>query len=458
MFNNYFIDSWQKGILYLVTILVIALLWFLAKKKVKFSYRVLISLAIGILVGLLLGPVKTDINGEQTTIMATIRPIGQLYLRLIQMVVMPLVLTSIIRSFTSMEDTNVLKRIGLKTIFWLLLTTAIATIIGFLFAYIPDLGKGFVQLTPPREPVIQSIENVILNFFPNNIFGALTGNVAIPVVVFGIFVAIAIIVESKRHPERVKPFLDVNNSFNDIIVRITKFILRLTPYAVFSFITYAIGRNDVQMLKQLGIYILLIHGAMLFHFIFVQMGLLFINRINPIKFLTNFWPAMVVAFSTQSSYGTMPVNIKTLEERVGVDTKIANFVAPIGANVGLNACGGIFPAMVAVITVNSMGGTFTLVQALVLVLTTTIASIGIAGVPGIATIAAAVTLSALGLPIEGIALVAAVDPLIDMGRTMINVVGSGITATLVAKSEKELNFDIFNKDNKNAFESGENIE
>lgn len=458
MFNNYFIDSWQKGILYLVTILVIALLWFLAKKKVKFSYRVLISLAIGILVGLLLGPVKTDINGEQTTIMATIRPIGQLYLRLIQMVVMPLVLTSIIRSFTSMEDTNVLKRIGLKTIFWLLLTTAIATIIGFLFAYIPDLGKGFVQLTPPREPVIQSIENVILNFFPNNIFGALTGNVAIPVVVFGIFVAIAIIVESKRHPERVKPFLDVNNSFNDIIVRITKFILRLTPYAVFSFITYAIGRNDVQMLKQLGIYILLIHGAMLFHFIFVQMGLLFINRINPIKFLTNFWPAMVVAFSTQSSYGTMPVNIKTLEERVGVDTKIANFVAPIGANVGLNACGGIFPAMVAVITVNSMGGTFTLVQALVLVLTTTIASIGIAGVPGIATIAAAVTLSALGLPIEGIALVAAVDPLVDMSRTMINVVGSGITATLVAKSEKELNFDIFNKDNKNAFEGGENIE
>ena len=458
MFNNYFIDSWQKGILYLVTILVIALLWFLAKKKVKFSYRVLISLAIGILVGLLLGPVKTDINGEQTTIMATIRPIGQLYLRLIQMVVMPLVLTSIIRSFTSMEDTNVLKRIGLKTIFWLLLTTAIATIIGFLFAYIPDLGKGFVQLTPPREPVIQSIENVILNFFPNNIFGALTGNVAIPVVVFGIFVAIAIIVESKRHPERVKPFLDVNNSFNDIIVRITKFILRLTPYAVFSFIAYAIGRNEVQMLKQLGIYILLIHGAMLFHFIFVQMGLLFINRINPIKFLTNFWPAMVVAFSTQSSYGTMPVNIKTLEERVGVDTKIANFVAPIGANVGLNACGGIFPAMVAVITVNSMGGTFTLVQALVLVLTTTIASIGIAGVPGIATIAAAVTLSALGLPIEGIALVAAVDPLIDMSRTMINVVGSGITATLVAKSEKELNFDIFNKDNKYAFESGENIE
>lgn len=458
MFNNYLIDSWQKGILYIITILVVLLLMRMAKKRVKFSYRVITSLVIGIVVGLLLGQIKTDINGNQVTIMATVRPIGQLYLRLIQMVVMPLVLTSIIRSFTNLDDTNILKRIGFKTLFWLLLTTAIATLIGFLFAFIPGLGKGFVELTPPREANIQSIESVILNFFPNNIFQSLTGNVAIPVVVFGIFVAVAIIVESRRHPERVKPFLDFNNSFNDIIIRITKFILRLTPYAVFSFITYAIGRNDVDMLKQLGLYILLIHAAMLFHFLFVQMGILILNGISPIQFLKNFWPTMVVAFTTQSSYGTMPVNIKTLEDRVGVSPKIANFVAPIGANVGMNACGGIFPAMVAVITVNSMGQTFSVVQAVILILTTTIASIGIAGVPGIATIAAAVTLSALGLPIEGIALVAAVDPLIDMSRTLVNVTGVGVTATLVAKSEKELNFELFNKKKEIAFESGDSVE
>lgn len=455
MFNNYLIDSWQKGILYVITIMVIILLNYMAKKKIKFSYRVLTSLVIGIIVGILLGQVKTDIDGESTTIMATIRPIGQLYLRLIQMVVMPLVLTSIIRSFTNLDDTNILKRIGVKTLFWLLFTTALATIIGFMFAFIPGLGKGFVELTTPGEPKIQSIESVILNFFPNNIFSALTGNVAIPVVVFGIFVAVAIIVESRRHPERVKPFLDFNNSFNDIIIRITKFILRLTPYAVFSFITYAIGRNDLNMLKQLAIYILLIHGAMLFHFVFVQMGLLLLNGVSPIKFLKNFWPTMVVGFTTQSSYGTMPVNIKTLEDRVGVSPKIANFVAPIGANVGMNACGGIFPAMVAVITVNSMGHSFSLVQAIILVITTTIASIGIAGVPGIATIAAAVTLSALGLPIEGIALVAAVDPLVDMARTMINVTGVGVSATLVAKSENELDLELFNKPKERAFETGE---
>lgn len=452
MFENYIIDSWQKGVLYLITILVMGLLYFMAKKKVKFSYRVLTSLFIGIIVGLLLGNVKTTINGESDTIMATVRPIGQLYLRLIQMVVMPLVLTSIIRSFTNLDDTNLLKRIGLKTLFWLLLTTAIATIIGFTVAYIPSLGKGFILDTSSGNRDVPLIENVILDFFPNNIFSALTGNFAIPVVVFSIFVSVAIIVERKRHPERVEPFLKFNNSFNDIIVRITKFILRLTPYAVFSFITFAIGRNDIDALKQLGLYIVLIHVAMLIHFIFIQMGLLLINKISPIKFLKNFWPTMVVGFTTQSSYGTMPVNIKTLEERVGVSSKVANFVAPVGANVGMNACGGIFPAMVAVMTVNAQGGSFTILEAVLLVLITTIASIGIAGVPGIATIAAAVTLSALGLPIAGIALVAAVDPLIDMSRTMINVTGVGVSATLVAKSEKELDFDLFNKEKERAFQ------
>src|SRR5690625_5210221 len=140
--------------------MVIILLNYMAKKKIKFSYRVLTSLVIGIIVGILLGQVKTDIDGESTTIMATIRPSDQLYLRLIQMVVMPLVLTSIIRSFTNLDDTNILKRIGVKTLFWLLFTTALATIIGFMFAFIPGLGKGFVELTTPGEPRIQSIESV----------------------------------------------------------------------------------------------------------------------------------------------------------------------------------------------------------------------------------------------------------------------------------------------------------
>ncbi|VEU80993.1 dicarboxylate/amino acid:cation symporter [Haploplasma axanthum] len=447
MFNNYKIDSWQKLVLYIVTILVIGFLFYTGSKKWKFSIRVLIGMGLGILVGLTLGqttsPYTSNGSTSDLTIIRVIKPIGDLYLKLIQMVIMPLVLTAIIKSFTTLESTDKLKKIGVKTLFWLLLTTAIATIIGFAFASIFSLGKGY-EVGTRTPPTIVPIENVILNFFPNNIFTALSGNVAIPVVIFALFVSIAIIIEKKRHPERVKPFVEFNNSLNAIMVRVTKIVLKMTPYAVFTFMAYAVGRNNFETLKMLGKYILIIYLAMFVHFVIVQMGLLAAHGISPFKFIRKYWSAMTVAFLTQSSYGTMPVSIKALTEDVGVSDRVANFVAPIGANVGMNACGGIFPAMVAVITANVFGIDFDIVKVLLLVLITTISSIGIAGVPGIATIAATVTLSALGLPIEGIAIVFAVDALVDMGRTMINVTGAGVTAVLVAKSENELDMEKLN--------------
>lgn len=357
---------------------------------------------------------------------------------------MPLVLTAIIKSFTSLESTDKLKKIGLKTLFWLLLTTAIATVIGIVFALVFKLGSTFDLGAGTGRP-IQPIENVILDFFPNNIFTALSGNVAIPVVVFGIFVSIAFMIETKRKPERVQPFIDFNNSVNQIMTRITKIVISFTPYAVLSFMAFAIGRNNVSALKELGLYLVVIYLAMAVHFVFVQMGLLAGHKLSPIQFIKKFGHALTMGFITQSSYGTMPVSIRTLEEKVGVSSRVANFVAPIGANVGMNACGGIFPAMVAIITANATPNfQLTFVHMVLIVLITTISSIGIAGVPGIAMIAATVTLSALGLPLEGILIVAAVDPLVDMGRTMVNVSGVGVTAVLVAKSENELDLEMYN--------------
>src|SRR5690606_19915216 len=216
------------------------------------------------------------------------------------------------------------------------------------------------------------------------------------------------------------------------------------PYAVFTFMAYAVARSNFETLKQLGFYILLIYGAMLFHFIFVQMGLLKVMGISPINFLRKFSPAMFLAFTTQSSYGTLPVTMESLTKRVGVSDKVTNFVGPLSANVGMNACGGIFPAVVAVLTANAYGIQFGIVEFILLLVITTISAIGIAGVPGIATIAAAVVLSSLGLPIDGIALIVAVDPLVDMGRTLINVIGGGVASTIVARRENELNFEVLN--------------
>lgn len=448
MFQNYKIDTWQKGILYLVTLLVVALIYYTGKKKLKFGLRVIIGMTLGIIVGLTLGTTKTMINGSETTIIATIRPIGQVYLKLIQMVVVPLVLTSVIKSFTSLESTDKLKTIGLKTLFWLLITTTIGAAIGFVFAWIPELGSKFSTGPTDYTRVIQPIEDVILGFFPNNIVSALGGSLVIPVIVFGLFVSVAIIVENKRHPERTALFVEFNNSLNTIIVRVTKMVIKLTPYAVFTFMAYAVGRSNFETLKQLGLYIGIMYAAMLFHFVFVQMLTLKLHGISPIKFLQKFSPAMALAFTSQSSYGTLPVTIKSLHERAGVSERVANFVGPIGANIGMNACGGIFPAVVAVLTANAYGIELGVIEFILLLVITTVSAIGIAGVPGIATIAAAVVLSSLGLPIEGIALIIAVDPLIDMGRTMINVTGVGVAGMLVAKSEKELDFDVLNSEPK----------
>lgn len=440
MFVNLAIDSWQKAVLYVVTLLAILLLHFLAKRKVKFSYRVLVALGLGLLTGIALGSVST-----------TIRPIGQLYVRLISMVVIPLVFVSILRSFTQLGTSEKLKSISVRSLFWLLSTTAVATALGLVAALLFEIGKGFDVsdiVYTPREVV--PIETVLLNLFPNNIVAHMVNNQMIPVIIFAVFIALSINFEARRKPEAVKPVTDLIEASSKVMVGVTKMVIKFTPYGVFALMANAAGRNNIETLKSLLVYILLMYGVMLIHFVFVQLGLIaVVGKLNPIQFVKNIFPAQVVAFTSQSSYGTLPVTVKTLTDRNGVSEKIASFVAPLGANIGMNACGGIFPAMVAIFTANAFGINLQFTDYILIIFTTTIASIGIAGVPGIATIAATVVLATLGLPIEGIALVAGVDALIDMGRTAINVTGTMVSATLTAKKENELDLEVYYKDKSN---------
>lgn len=437
MFTNLRIDSWQVLVLYIVTILVVAFLMGMRNKRVKFSYRVLTALGLGLVVGTLFG--------EDATI---IRPIGSLYVRLIMMIVIPLVFTSIIKSFTDLKDSSKVKSIGGWSVFWLLFTTALATIIGLIYATSFNLGLDFdtssISYTP-REVV--PFEEVILNLFPNNIVSHMAENQMVPVIIFALFISIAMIVERKKHPDLVEPFKNFIDSFQLIMVRLTKFVMRFTPYGVFALIANAAGRNNIDTMKALGLYIIIHYVALITHFLIVHLPLItFVARLNPIRFIKKIYPASIVGFTSQSSYGTLPVTIRSLTDRVGVSERIASFTSPLGANVGMNACGGIFPAMVAVITANAFGLDLAVSDYFLIVLTTTIASIGIAGVPGIASIAASVVLLSLGLPLEGIGLIIGVDALIDMGRTSLNVTGTMVSATLVANHEDELNRDIFNED------------
>jgi len=438
MFENLAIDSWQQAVLYLVTAGAMSCLWLLSKRRVGFSIRVGIALLFGLTIGF--------VFQERAVVL---RPIGLVYVRLIMMIVVPLVFTSIIKSFTDLKDQNKLKSIGLKTLFWLLTTTGIATFIAIIFGNVFNLGEGFSvgsNAYTPREVI--PIEQVLLDLVPSNIVNHMASNQMVPVIIFAIFISIAMILQMKKNPESVQPFKSFIDSFQAIMVRLTKMVMRFTPYGVLALIANAAARSDIDALRALGLYIIVFYAAMITHFVIVHLGLItLVARLNPWQFIKNIYPAQIVGFTSQSSYATLPVTIRTLTSRVGVNDRISSFVAPLGANVGMNACGGMFPAFVAIITANVFGLDLSIAEYGLIILTTMVASIGIAGVPGIASIAATVVLASLGLPLEGIGLVIGVDALVDMGRTALNITGTMVSATLVAVSEDELDKEVYKQEN-----------
>ena len=239
---------------------------------------------------------------------------------------------------------------------------------------------------------------------------------------------------------------DVISSLTNILHEVVKFIIRLTPYGVFALIAGVTSRYGLDTLQQLGSIIITSYVAMIIHFVLIFGGLvLFVAKVNPLRFFQKIYPMLAVAFTTRSSYATLPINLEVITKRLHVSPRIASFVAPLGASVNFNACGGIWPAIVAVFTAEIFNINLTMTDYIVLVLVSMISSIGVAGVPGPAVISTTVVLTALGLPIEGIAIVAGVEALIDMGRTAVNATGTTVTSLLVAKSEGEFDRDAFNR-------------
>ncbi|MDO5040147.1 dicarboxylate/amino acid:cation symporter, partial [Clostridium sp.] len=231
----------------------------------------------------------------------------------------------------------------------------------------------------------------------------------------------------------------------DIVLRITKMVLSLIPYGVFALIAVAGAKNGIDTIKSLIGVILAVYISALIQMGVVHTGLVaFIAKKNPFKFLKGIFPAQVVAFTSQSSYGTLPVTIKSLVGNLGVKEEIASFVAPLGSTIGMNGCGGLYPAIVAVFVANVFNIELTPYSYALIIITTIVSSIGIAGVPGAATMSTTVVLATLGLPIEGMAMVIAVDSVIDMIRTTTNVTGSAVAAVVVNETEKRKNKNIAN--------------
>lgn len=400
----------------------------------KFSFATLTALTLGVVLGIIF---KENILFLDT--------VGKAYMSLIKMIVVPLVVTSLITSIVRLENLDTLKSIGLKTFTVLLGTTGAAAFIGIIVASSLNLGQGlrFIGAENFKAREIPGFSKVLIDMLPSNPLAAIVENKIIPIVIFSMFIAIALVIEDNINKEKAKPFKDFILSSYDIVLRITKMVLRIIPYGVFALIATAAAKNGMDTLMSLIWVILAVYIAAFLQFLFVYTPLIsFVARMNPLKFFKGIFPAQVVAFTSQSSYGTLPVTIKSLVEGVGVSENIASFVAPLGSTIGLNGCGGFYPAIVAIFAANVFNVELTIYSYILIVLTAIISSIGIAGVPGSATMSTTVMLAALGLPIEALAMVIAVDSIIDMIRTATNVTGASVAALVVDQTEKRKEYKV----------------
>ena len=409
------------------TLLCFGFLYYLKKKKVDFGKRTLLALVIGLGIGLVF-------RGNTQYV----APFGQVFTRLISAIVIPLLFFSIMSSITSIDNTSKLKSLGLRSVFWLLLNTAIAATITLFVAKALNIGAGFNLVLAsdyvPRE--VPSVVETIVNFFPNNIFAHAVNNEVIPFIIFTVMMSVALVKLNTYQEDIARPIIDGVQRINKLVFQFIRPIIALTPYAVVSYIASAVTRDAAKDMSALLVVVVVAYAISLFQMYIVHGTLVSVfGKMNPIRFFKAIWPAQVVAFTSQSSIGTIPVTVRQLTEEIDVHEDTASFVSALGANIGMPACTGMWPMLIAIFTINAMGIEMTFIKYALLIVYCIFVSFGTAGVPGTATIGATAVLAAAGLPVEAIMVLSPISALVDMVRTATNVTGAAAAAVIVDHQE-----------------------
>lgn len=416
-------------------LLLIGILAFMAKKDVDFGIRTITAMGLGILLGIIFRG-KLDY----------VQPIGKIYVSLISAFVIPLLFFSVVSSISALDNIQRLKSIGVKSVAWLTGNTFIASSLTVIMSLLFFVGKG-AEVSLPTDYVAKEVPvftQVIIDLFPKNIFAQASNNAIVPIILFSVIIGVALVSLSSENEKDAKPFKDFIDSGSKIIYKVISFIIELTPYAVLTLVASAVSSNGPEKLLPL-FSVLLIAYLACFIQTFLVSGILIatVAKLNPLKFFKHIWPAQVVAFTSQSSIGTIPVTVKSLKSS-GVSESIASFVAPLGANMGMPGCAGIWPTLLAVFAINALKIDYTVYQYIFLIVLATIVSIGTVGVPGTSTITTTAIFAAAGLPIEIIVLMTPISSIVDMARTATNVTAAATSSLLVAKSENEFDIEIYN--------------
>ncbi|MET3133839.1 L-cystine uptake protein TcyP (sodium:dicarboxylate symporter family) [Oxalobacteraceae bacterium GrIS 1.11] len=430
-------------------------------RHASFTVRVFTGLGLGIALGAAL---QATYGATSPVVAGTndyLDIIGTGYVKLLQMIVMPLIMVSIIAAILKLKDANSLGKISALTIGTLMLTTLVAAGIGILMAKL--FGLSAVGLTSSAAEVARgqylqgslatakaiSLPNMLLSFIPANPFLDLTGarkTSTIAVVIFSLFIGISATGIAARQPAVFASFEQFVKVAHVIVMRMVTLVLRLTPYGVFALMTQVVaGSSYADILNLIG-FVVASYSALLLMF-GVHLTLIAGAGLNPWRYVKKIFPVLAFAFTSRTSAGSIPMSVQTQTQRLGTPEGIANFAASFGSTIGQNGCAGIYPAMLAVMIAPTVGiDPFTFAFILPLLAIITIGSVGVAGVGGGATFAALIVLSAMDLPVALAGLLISIEPLIDMGRTALNVSGSITAGTLTSRILGQTDLRTFNND------------
>ena len=395
-----------------------------------------------ILIGMILGMVTGVVMGPEAELL---KPIGTLFINAIKMLIVPLVFCSLVVGVTSMEDTRKLGRIGLKSLVLYLGTTAVAISIGLGMGalFTPGAGANMVAgeaaVAAKEAP---SLVTTLLNMIPKNPVDALAAGNILQIIVFALGLGIALNLSG----EKGKPAAQVFESLAEGMYKLTELVMKLAPYGVFGLMAWVAGKYGIDILLPLIKVVAVVYlGSVIHVVVFYSGAISLLGRLNPVRYLKGLINPAAVAFTTTSSSGTLPATIKAAREEMGVSKGISSFVLPLGATINMDGTA-LYQGVCALFIAQAFGIDLAFSDYLLIIMTSTLASIGTAGVPGAGLIMLSLVLTTVGLPMEGLAIIAGIDRILDMARTSVNVCGDLMVSVLVGKSERELDEAVYNRE------------
>ena len=401
------------------------------KKKRPLALVIFIALIMGIVAG-----ITFAVTGHEEIALQYIKPFGTIFLNLIKWVVTPLVFFSIMSGVISMKDIKKVGSIGIKTVVYYLMTTAFAITIGLVIA---NTMKGIFPILQTKGisyelPEKVNFMDIIVGIFPSNFFQPFIEANMLQIIFASLFIGFALLLVQESRDIEFK----LVDTLNDLFVKVMEMIVNISPLGVFCLITPVIAENGPEVIGSLAGVLLVAYIGYILHMVIVYSTAVKLGaHISPVRFFKEMIPAMLFSFSSASSVGSIPINSECTE-KLGADRDITSFVLPLGATLNMDGTA-IYQGVCAVFIASCYGITLTFSQMMTIIIIATVASIGTAGAPGAGLVMLSMVLQSVGLPVEGIALVAGVDRIFDMGRTTVNITGDASCAIVVSALEKKKN-------------------